>query len=543
MSTIDSPADQSSHDPILLAKSPAKIDKQYPGLVGRILNSLPTIIVFLMLGGVMYLGHHTGWKLMAASELFGEVKHEQDDWCEEHLVPESVCIECDPSLFPKSEEYGFCKIHGVAECVIDHPDLAQVKREPQLPQYDTAAAISVLPRPENNPLETLHKSRIQFASAESARKFGIDIDIVQQRLMVDKITANAEIVYDPMRVAHLSSKVPGTVVAVFKTIGDPVQKGEIVAIVDAVRVGDAKSKLIQALVQVQFEQAKVDRLQVAGKNGSIAGKFLLEAEAGYRKAEVDLIAAKQELANLGFILSDEMEKSDPKKLSAELLHQDIPTHIVATLPQRQRTANLIPILAPFAGVVTSQKVVAGEVVDSASMMLNIVDPSQMWLLLNVRQEKARYVHVGLPVRFEADDETPQISGNISWISPEIDPQTRTIQVRVILDNFSGSLRNRMYGTGYIILREEPNAIVVPKIAVQSTSDAHFVFVRDKNYFDKDSPKFYFVRQVRIGASDGEFVELLAGALPGEVIATQGSRVLLSQLLRSNLGAGCGCHQD
>ena len=44
-------------------------------------------------------------------------------------------------------------------------------------------------------------------------------------------------------------------------------------------------------------------------------------------------------------------------------------------------------------------------------------------------------------------------------------------------------------------------------------------------------------------SDGQYVELLAGALPGEVIATQGSNVLLSQLLRSNLGAGCGCHED
>ena len=536
MSTIVPPTDQSPH-------GPPSNEKQHQGLVSRILNSLPTFIVFLLLGGVMYLGHHSGWKLMAASELFGEVKHEQDDWCEEHLVSETICIECDPTLYPKPKEYGFCDVHGVAECVIDHPDLAQVKQDPQLPQYDTAAAISVLPRPKNNPLEALHKSRIQFASAESARKFGINIDIVQQRLMRDEITANGEVVYDPMRVAHLSSKVPGTVVAVLKTIGDPVRKGEIVAIVDAVRVGDAKSKLIQALVQVQFEQAKVERLQVAGKNGSIAGKFLLEAEAAYRKAEVDLIAARQELANLGFVLSDEIEKSDPKKLSAELLHQDIPTHLVGALPRRQQTANLIPILAPFDGVVTSQEVVAGEVVDSTTMMINITDPSQMWLLLNVRQEEAKYVHVGLPVRFEADDDSLQIDGNISWISPEIDPQTRTIQVRIILDNSSGSLRNRMYGTGQIVLREEPNAIVVPKIAVQSTSDAHFVFVRDKNYFDEDSPKLYYVRQVRIGASDGEFVELLAGVLPGEVIATQGSSVLLSQLLRSNLGAGCGCHQD
>ncbi len=513
------------------------------GLAGRIFNSLPTVVVFLLLTGVMLLGHHTGWKLMAASELFGETEQVKDDWCAEHLVPESECIECDPELYPKPKEYGFCKIHGVSECVIDHPDLAQVNGEPQLPQYDTAAAITLLPRPENNPLETMHKSRIQFASIESARKFGIDIDIVQTRLMRDEIPANAEIVYDPMRVAQLKTRAPGTVVAVYKTVGDPVRQGEIVAIVDAVRVGDAKSALIQSLVQVQFEQAKVDRLDDAGKNGSIARKFLLEAEAAYRKAEVDLITAKQALANLGFILPEIIENSEPKQLAAELLYQDIPTHLVGTLPIRQRTANLIPILAPFDGIVTSQNVVAGEVVDSSTMMFKIVDPSQMWLVLNVKQEEAKYVHIGLPVRFESDDETAQLSGNISWVSPEIDPQTRTVQVRVILDNSQGLLRDRMYGTGHIILREESNAIVVPKIAVQSTSDAHFVFVRDKNYFNNDAPKVFYVRQVRIGARDGEFIELLAGVLPGEVVATEGSSVLLGQLLRSNLGAGCGCHSE
>jgi len=51
-----------------------------------------------------------------------------------------------------------------------------------------------------------------------------------------------------------------------------------------------------------------------------------------------------------------------------------------------------------------------------------------------------------------------------------------------------------------------------------------------------------MRQVRIGARDDRYVELLAGVLPGEVVATKGSPALLAQLLRSSLGAGCGCHE-
>ena len=118
----------------------------------------------------------------------------------------------------------------------------------------------------------------------------------------------------------------------------------------------------------------------------------------------------------------------------------------------------------------------------------------------------------------------------------------SVQVRVPLDAGEGKLRDKTFGTGRIILREEPHATVVPKEAVQSTSDAHFIFVRDKNYLKEGAPKVFHVRQIRIGAKDDRFVELLAGALPGEVVATKGSPVLLAQLLRSSLGAGCGCHE-
>jgi cobalt-zinc-cadmium efflux system membrane fusion protein len=149
----------------------------------------------------------------------------------------------------------------------------------------------------------------------------------------------------------------------------------------------------------------------------------------------------------------------------------------------------------------------------------------------------------LNIVFQTDDGAQQVFGRTSWISPTIDEHTRTLQVRVKLDNAEGSLRDGTFGTARIVLRDEPRAIVVPREAVQSTNDAHFVFVRDRNFLNGQSPKAFHVRQVRIGAGDEKFVELLAGVLPGEVVATRGSAVLLAQLLRSNLGAGCGCHKD
>lgn len=505
-------------------------------------NAVPNLVVFSLLGGVMYVGHHTGWKMPKMSDLMGTTTVAADDWCPEHLVPESKCIECRTNLVPKAKPVGFCREHGVAECVIHHPELAQFKGVPQLPKYDTVQAIALVSRPENNSRNTMHASRVQFSSTESVTKAGIDVDVVQERTMLDAITANGELMFDPTRVGHLSPRVPGTVATVLKTVGDHVTAGEILALVDASQVGQAKSQFLQAVVQLQLRKPTVERLRPIADSEAVPQKLVIEAEAALQQAEVALISARQALANLGFDLPEGLEARTSQTLADELRFLGVPTSVITALPAGTKTANLIPIRAPYDGTLITSEVVAGEVVDTSKPLFTVSDTTRMWLILNVRQEDAKYVRRGLPVRFRSDNGDQDVSGQVSWVSPAVDEQTRTMKVRVAIANEDGSLRDKTFGTGQIVLREEPSAIVVPRDAVQSTPDASFVFVRDKNYFDENSPKFFHVRQVRVGARDGQYVELLAGVLPGEVIASKGSNVLLAQLLRSNLGAGCGCHE-
>jgi cobalt-zinc-cadmium efflux system membrane fusion protein len=113
-----------------------------------------------------------------------------------------------------------------------------------------------------------------------------------------------------------------------------------------------------------------------------------------------------------------------------------------------------------------------------------------------------------------------------------------VQVRVQVPNADGRLRANSFGTGRIVLREEPQAIVVPSQAVHWDGTCHVVFVRDKRNFEPDSPKFFHVRSVRPGARMGDMTEIIVGLLPGEIIASRNSAVLAAQLLKSNLGAGC-----
>jgi cobalt-zinc-cadmium efflux system membrane fusion protein len=182
-------------------------------------------------------------------------------------------------------------------------------------------------------------------------------------------------------------------------------------------------------------------------------------------------------------------------------------------------------------------VVNGEVVDNTKILFVVADPRQVWLTLNVRQEDARYLHVGLPVRFRAEGNAAEVAGQVSWVSTEVDEKTRTVKVRATLPNADGRLRANTFGPGRMILREEKNAVVVPKGAVHWDGSCFIVFVRDKNYLDESAPKVFHVRKVRPGAKDDIYTELLAGVLPGEVVASTGSGILLAELLKGKLGDG------
>lgn len=511
--------------------------------IKNILRSIPNIIVFTMLVVVLVVGHHTGWKMPKFSALTRTVQNVTDDWCTEHLVLQSQCIECNDGLHPKSKQFGFCMEHGVAECVLHHPELAQVRSNPKLPQYDTVRAIAVMDRPENNSRDTFPLRRIQFTSTESITKAGVDVDVVGEAPLVDFITSDAELLFDPSRVGVLSSKASGTIAAVFKKEGDRVLAGDILALIDAATVGQLKTEFVRQTVQYRLRKNTVERLKSIAANGAIAGKNMTEAEAMLQESETAILSTRQLLANLGLDVPEDGETLDPQALMIRLQFLGLPPRLIDSLPSGTKNANLIPIISPHDGVLVSCEAVVGMVVATSHPLMTVSDPTRLWLVANVRQEDAKYVRKNLPARFQSDGGDQQAEGRISWISPSVDQKTRTLKARVEIDNSDGRLLGKTFGVCRIILREEPHAVVVPREAIQSTQDAHYVFVRDKNYFNENSPKFFHVRQVRLGAENGEYVELLAGALPGEVIAVKGSNVMLAHLLRGNLGAGCGCHEN
>ncbi|QEL20371.1 efflux RND transporter periplasmic adaptor subunit [Limnoglobus roseus] len=510
-------------------------------LAGAALHAVPTLVILCGLAAVGWWGHHTGWALPKFSAL-NAPPAEADDWCNEHGVPESACVECSEELLPRPKARGWCKVHGVPECVLCNPKLAQLKAMPAVTpaELDRAKrAIDFAPRPENNPICKSHQRRIQFTDEAAADKAGIAVEPVSTAPAVEFVTAPGEIGYDQTRVAHLSSRSPGSVTRVFKRLGDRVSRGDVLALVDANEAGKAKAELLQAFGLLQLKSQTL--VNVRGSGGAVPETRIREAEAAVQETEIRMEAARQGLVNLGLPLpAAELKSVTLEQLKAKLQFLALPADVTSSLDAATTTSNLLPLVAPMDGVIVSGDVVTGEVVDLSRILFEVVDTRFLWLTFDVKAEDARRIKAGQTVRFKPDGGPDELTGTLTWISTQADPKTRTVKVRANLADPDGQQRSNTFGSGRVILREEPEVVSVPTEAVHSEGCCQIVFVRDKNYLKEDSPKVFHVRKVRTAAKTDTQTEVV-GLLPGEVIVTKGSGLLLTELLRGSLGEGCACH--
>lgn len=554
-----------------------------------------TVLILGLLVGVAGWGHHTGWKFSRPAE-----KAAAEDWCDAHGVPDSRCIACNPELGGASAS-DWCKEHGVPEskCTLCHPEIltsgvaADWCREHGVPEsacpqcHPEIAVIGEAPPPESGaavaaepPTETdrsrcqTHQARIQFASAEAVRKAGVRVEAVEERPMAAHVTAPGEVRYDDTRVARLAARAPGILVRVEKTIGQEVKRGDVLALVDAVEVGRARSALLEALAQVGVKAAAIERVhasvtqseQIVGvrarslervrssakegfrsqadvqeAEGAVAEAEaetlrvkleLQEAEAALRESRLRVATASQELTNLGIpVHLDELEKLPPHEVHEEVMQAGIPDDVAVALDKGQGTANLVPVVAPLDGVIVAADAITGEVVDTSKQLFVVADVRRMWLVLDVRQEDVARVAGGQPVSFRPDaDGGNAVSGRVTWISTAADERTRTVRVRADVENPDGRLRANTFGTGRIVVRQSPKATAVPTPAIHWEGCCHVVFVRL-------TEEIFQTRKVQLGARQAPFTEITAGVLPGELVATAGSHVLKSDLLKSKLGAG------
>ena len=381
---------------------------------------------------------------------------------------------------------------------------------------------------------------VRFPSREALERSGIEVVPVEKRPVVSELACNGVVAYDERRIAQLSTRVPGSIWRVEKRLGDHVRKGDVLLVIDSQDVGRLKAEFLNALVAYESRREQYAILEEV--KSAVMGRQLREAKALLREARNHLTNAEQALVNLGFeVTIKEYETLDDDTRAARIRTLGLPPAMVAGLDSALVTSNLLPLYAPFNGIVVGREAVVGEVIEAAKPIFEVADVSTMLLVLNVSKEDADKVAIGQPVRFRPDGSETDFTSRITWISTEVNEETRTLQVRAEVDNLAGAadgetrhaLRAHTFGSGRIEIDRRGTAVVVPRTSVQWDGSRWVVFV-------PAGEVAFTARPVEPGVRIGDAVEIANDVATDPQIThvvAAGSHVLKSQILLERMEKG------
>jgi cobalt-zinc-cadmium efflux system membrane fusion protein len=323
-----------------------------------------------------------------------------------------------------------------------------------------------------------------------------------------RIVVPGSIVPSGDHIARVAVRLLGTVAELRKRLGDPVQAGEVVAVIESREVADAKSEYLAARLVFDLQQTLFNRARSLFDGKVLSENDFLRARTTFEDARVKRDVARQKL----FALS----------LTAEQI-EALPQQPVETLRRQE-------LRAPIAGRIAERRVELGSLVGregQESELFVIVDLSVVWVELAVSPADLATIREGQKITIVAGMGGEPSPATVMFVSPLLDKDTRSARVVASVDNAARQWRPGSFITAEIPTDETPVAIVVPKAALQSLKGETVVFVRTAEGFES--------RKITLGRHDTRLAEVTAGVREGERIATANTFILKAELGKAGAG--------
>lgn len=324
-----------------------------------------------------------------------------------------------------------------------------------------------------------------------------------------RLALPAVIIPDRARVGRVPARVVGTVSELKKRLGDSVNKGEVVAVLDSREVADAKSEYIAARVNFDLQGTLYEREKTLWEKQVTAEQRLLRARATQQEAQVRRDLARQKLSALG-VSDKEIDALSADAKGAALERYEI--------------------VAPIGGRIVEQLVDLGTPVGGegqAKELYATADLSVVWAELTVSTSDLAQIKEGQSIVVLNSASNQRSKGTIIFSSPMLDQDTRSARVVASVDNQNGAWRPGSFVTAEVAVDQRRVNIAVPKSSLQTINNAPNVFVRTKEGFEP--------RPVTLGSDDGEFVEIISGLSPGEDVAVANTFLLKAEAGKSEAG--------
>jgi RND family efflux transporter MFP subunit len=325
----------------------------------------------------------------------------------------------------------------------------------------------------------------QLPASETATQqgeaVGVEVVTVKRENVARSVLATGTT--EPIRDANLSPQSAGRIAAINVKEGDKVKAGAILAKLDSteagLRVESSAANAANTLAQYELAKSEYERLAPLAQKGTVTAQQLqrLEGQRNALKAGAD--AAKVSQADAA------------------------------------RTVTNTTLRAPFSGVISKVPAEVGEFATSVpvTVIARLVDLSSVDVRVPVHERELSRIAIGNKVsaRFPSMDQNAE--GTVTFISPEIDPKTRSAEVVTRIPNPKGTFRAGMYTEISIAPQGNQDSLVVPKSAVGGAGDNRFVFVVNGESVEQ--------RKVRVSPVDSDTMEVLDGLKLDDPIVEKG----------------------
>lgn len=334
---------------------------------------------------------------------------------------------------------------------------------------------------------------------EELKLAGIRVEAVQEREIADQVVVTATIQANQDRLAYLAPRVPGRVVKVSGNLGDRVAAGRVLATLDSIEVGEARSAHAQAASEAQVAKSSLERAERLQAEQIVSQKDFLRAKAEHDKAQAALRSAADKLSMLGVSTTND-------------------------------SVSVFALTAPFAGTIIEKKAVLGELAQPDKPLFGIADLSVLWIEANLAEKDLGRIKVGdAAIITVAANPANRIPGKLTYIGSMLDKETRTIKGRIEVKNADGRLKLEMFATAAIQTSTKTKTIVLPDEAVVLIAGQPAVFIEEHGGFEP--------RVVELGERLQGRVIVKSGLKADDLVVVAGTYALKARALKSQIGEG------
>jgi cobalt-zinc-cadmium efflux system membrane fusion protein len=322
----------------------------------------------------------------------------------------------------------------------------------------------------------------------------VQVVTVQPIRLTRTLRLTGAVAYNAFKTTPVITQVGGPVSRILVVPGQKVKVGQPMLDVSSPDFSQLLDAYLKAADSFRLAEKNYAREKDLYQHHAVAQRDLEQAESDRNQAQADLNAAEQGMKILGIKNPSELAKNS--------------------------TSAQIPVLAPIGGEVVERLVSPGQVVQAGqTQAFTISDLSTVWVLANVYQADLALVRSGDDVAVQTDAYPGTFHGRISYVSPALDPNTRTLQARIVVDNPGEKLKRDMYCTVTVTAGSIANAIAVPDSSIlRDDNNQPFVYVAiEANQFGR--------RDVDIGQSESGQTQILKGISAGERVVGDGSLFL------------------